>query len=235
MPQDARGLGAAKDASYFTDSDEQLGWWYGNHEATDGASAFHGVWRFDDYYTPIDPAAGPTSIIGSARLIVKDSSIANHPFFGFTRTHRAALVEWAKQECVVTNHFSFALLSLLAKIKNVHLRSLLIPIVVGEHSPVRDGYAYHSHPHLLSKLVIDLGVSTNEISPLPFTEHFIDILFCANESVAYSIGVLGVGNEALLVPEYGAVEEAFSPHFHSAIYRPFLRANVEEESGYTAP
>lgn len=187
-------------------------------------------WAFEDFYAPLDPSRGPRNSTQAARDLVASCGIESHAFFDFARREKTALEEWAKQECIVTNHFSLALLSLVASIKNVHIRSLLMPVIAGEHSKIRDGRAVRSHPHLLSKLVRDLAIQEEHVRPASFTTEFIDVLFSAGESEAYRLGVLGIGNEALLVPEYGAVEKAFAHHYPSDLYAPFLRANIEEDT-----
>lgn len=191
-------------------------------------------WIFDDYFAPLQAPIALPQFIERSREIVAKSAIESHPFFSLARENPSALNEWTKQECVITNHFSLALLAMMASITNVHVRSLLMPVVAGEHSPIRHGRAYGSHPNLLAKLVTDLKIDPASITPLPFTATFVSQLFATGRSLPFWLGVLGVGNEALLVPEYGAVRVAFGFHHPSKVYRPFLTANIEEDSQHSA-
>jgi hypothetical protein len=189
-------------------------------------------WSFDKHFrsaqqNAADAAQFPAII--EARLLLSRCEIGEHKFFSYAANHREALMWWTSQEAVITNHFSQVLFRLLSTIENVHVRSILAPVVVGEHSALREGIAYGSHPHLLSKLVVDIGIDPNSVVPLPMTVAFANALEGCVKEIPYALGFLGVGNEAMLVPEYTAIEAAFSRHYPRDVYRPFLRANIEED------
>ena len=116
-------------------------------------------WTFKDHFEPPrlrdDQELDPT--IQAARAYLALAAIDHHPFFHIAIGNREALQIWAAQESVITNYFSQTLFSMMALIKNVHLRSVLLPVAVGEHSALKGGQAVGSHPHLLAKLVIDIG------------------------------------------------------------------------------
>lgn len=187
-------------------------------------------WKFLDYYQPAVAHPVAASAINFGRDLVSRCEIASHPFFASARQEMRFLKEWASQECVVTNHFSLALLAMIARVKNVHVRSMLLPVVAGEHSKLKEGVAFSSHPYLLSKLVDDLNIDRASIAPRVCTKQFIDVLMSVDKTVPYIIGVLGVGNESLLIPEYEAVHRAFDQHFDPNMHGPFLSANIAEDS-----
>lgn len=193
------------------------------------------TWSFNDFFDQLpiveDHIKSHPAIV-AGRNILSQAQIGNHAFFAFACKNRRALEIWAMQESVITNHFSQILFYLLSQVRNVHLRAVLMPVAAGEHSPVRNGIAYNAHPHLLSKLCKDLNIDVSTIVPLPFTLAFAQLLTDCTKSLLYAFGVLGIGNEALLVPEYTAVERAFSCHYPSEVYRRFLRANIEEDKSH---
>jgi Iron-containing redox enzyme len=193
-------------------------------------------WKFADFFNPLPFAAMPElppAFIIDGRIALESSTIENHPFFEFAAVNKAALVCWVSQEVVITNLFAQVLFNLLSKIENVHLRSIVTPVAAGEHSSLRSGVAYGSHPHLLSKLALDVGLTPTEVKPLNFTVEFAHALSSSTDDLAFSLGFLGIGNESLLVPEYTAVEAAFEKHFSREVYRPFLRANIEEDKAHS--
>lgn len=193
------------------------------------------AWAFRDFFESLptgSPSPCSARTVESARSIVAEAKIGAHPFFRYASDRREALCVWSAQECVITNHFSQVLFYLLSTMNNVHLRSLLAPVVMGEHGRLRDGIAHGAHPHLLSKLAIDMGLDVHSIHPLPFTINFADALSAATASTVQAVGIFGMSNEAFLVSEYGAVADCFARHFPPNIWRPFLRANIEEDHGH---
>jgi len=194
-----------------------------------------GDWKFEEYFSALDNKHADTNnaVILQARRILNDCEISKHQFFVTARKNSNALRVWAAQEAVITNHFSQVLLCFLSQVKNVHIRSLLMPVIAGEHSEIKKGLAYGSHPNLLAKLVQDLGISTSEIRPIECTVQFANALDRSTLNWFEGLGFLGIGNEAMLVPEYEAVETAFAHHFERSIYRPFLRANIEEDKSHS--
>jgi hypothetical protein len=191
-------------------------------------------WKFEDYFGKLSVTATSDFCSADILKILADNSIEKHQFFDLAKSKKCFLTEWVKQECIVTNHFSLALLCFLASIKNVHLRSLLMPVVTGEHSKLRDGVAFGSHPYLLAKLAADLSIDSMAVKPEQFTIDFIETLFSETKSTAYRLGLLGIGNEALLIPEYTAVRDVFALHYDRKLFRPFLTANIEEDSQHAS-
>jgi len=193
-------------------------------------------WKFDDHFNKISTSLEDVDTHASivlGRQVLEMSAIHGHPFFQLARRHRTALLIWAAQECVITNHFSQVLFGLMSLIKNVHVRSLITPVVTGEHSAVKQGKAFGSHPHLLSKLIEDIGLQGELVTPLAPTIEFADFLSSSTRNLFYGLGALGIGNESMLIPEYLQIENAFSKHFPRRIYRPFLRANIEEDKEHS--
>lgn len=188
-------------------------------------------WTFADYFEPPNFVDQPELdlTIKTARAYLASAAIDRHPFFQKALGNIDALALWAAQESVITNHFSQTLFAMMALIKNVHLRSVLLPVVAGEHSALKKGRAVGSHPHLLAKLVVDIGISPDAVRPSPPTIRFGEVLTDSLQSLPRALGCLGIGNEAMLIPEYTAVEKLFSELYPRELYRPFLRANIEED------
>jgi hypothetical protein len=190
-------------------------------------------WKFAESFAPLRQARNNEAITKASSYLA-DAQIKEHRFFQFAATHRSAMLLWTSQEVVTSNAFSQVLFALYATLKNVNLRSFLLPVVVGEHSKLKDGIAFNSHPYLLSKLCIDIGLEPEKIKPLDCTRAFIQALAQACTNNLYGLGLIGIGNEKMLIEEYSAVEVAFSTHFPAHIYKPFLRANIEEDSQHSA-
>jgi hypothetical protein len=184
-----------------------------------------------EYFEPLR-LDGDRSFLEAAQAIERAAKIESHPFFSIASSDRQALVLWAGQEAVVTNPFSQLLLRVISSIKNVHVRSILMPVVHGEHSPVRDGIAERSHPWLIWRLCRSLGIS-DVIQPTRAVVEFIGVLEQACTNPMRALGTFGVGNELMLLAEYRAVEACFDAAASDADYREFLRANIEEDEGHT--
>jgi hypothetical protein len=181
-----------------------------------------------DYFEPL-PENPDRSFVEEAGAIERRAKIENHRFFDIAKNSRQAMVLWASQEAIVTNPFSQILFRLISNIKNVHVRSILLPVVHGEHSTVRKGTADKSHPWLIWRLCRSLGISEKEIKPTKAIIEFIKVLELSAENPMRGLGVLGIGNELMLLAEYRAVEKCFDSACPDADYRDFLHANIGED------
>ncbi|MGY4319213.1 iron-containing redox enzyme family protein [Bradyrhizobium sp. JR3.5] len=171
--------------------------------------------------------------VAEAEAIERRARIEAHPFFEYAKGHPDALALWASQEAVVTNPFSQVLLRVIAGIPNVHVRSLLMPVVHGEHSPVRAGIADHSHPWLVWNLCRSVGLSSAAVKVTDAVASFIEALEQTEADPMRALGALGVGNEQMLLAEYRAVEACFDAALPSADYRSFLHANIGEDETHS--
>ena len=169
------------------------------------------------------------SFVDIAAKIERDARIEDHLFFSVAKNRRDAMVLWASQEVIVTNPFSQILFQLIGNVRNVHIRSILIPIVGGEHSKVKQGTATKSHPWLIWKLCRSMGIQSADIKPTKAIVDFIEVLATSVENPMYGLGVLGIGNELMLLAEYKAVESCFDLAFPEAEYKDFLHANIGED------
>src|SRR5436190_2360794 len=93
-------------------------------------------WSFAECFRPLPPKRVSEAIAEASRQLCR-ADIAQHPFFSFARESKDAIVRWTMQEVVVTNAFSQALFALYATIRNVHIRSFLLPVLTGEHSAIK--------------------------------------------------------------------------------------------------
>lgn len=185
-----------------------------------------------DYFSPL-PLHPNQDFVHAAERLEREAKIEEHPFFAVARQSREALILWATQEAVVTNPFSQVLFQVIGNIKNVHVRSILMPVVTGEHSPVRNGVADTSHPWLIWRLCRSLGIDENNIRVTRAVADFIHTLESAVNNPMRALGILGVGNELMLLAEYGAIEACFDAMFPQAEYKDFLHANIGEDEMHT--
>jgi hypothetical protein len=191
-----------------------------------------GAYTIREYFDPI-PSNLDGSFIEFAEKLERDARVEDHPFFSAAKRSRQLLVLWAGQEAIVTNPFSQILFRVIGSIRNVHVRSLLLPVVGGEHSAVRKGIAEKSHPWLIWRLCVSLGLSEQEITPTKAVVEFIHALEATEENPMRALGALGVGNEQMLLAEYRAVEACFDMACPDADYRDFLHANIAEDETHT--
>jgi Iron-containing redox enzyme len=186
-----------------------------------------------DYFEPVLGNLD-RAFVKTAEAIERNAKIEDHPFFTVAKQNRKALVLWASQEALVTNPFSQVLFRVISNIKNVHVRSILLPVVHGEHSAVRNGTAEKSHPWLIWRLCRSLGISEVRIEPTKALIEFVQVLERAADDPMRALGVLGIGNELMLLAEYRAVEVCFDAACPDADYRDFLHANIGEDEVHTA-
>jgi hypothetical protein len=189
--------------------------------------------NFDDlkiaeYFEPLKENPD-RSFVEVANKIERDAKIETHPFFETAKNSREALILWTSQEAIVTNPFSQILFQLIGNVKNVHVRSILMPVVGGEHSKVKAGTASKSHPWLIWKLCGSLNLKAKDIKPTKAIIDFIKVLADSAENPMYGLGVLGIGNELMLLAEYTAIESCFDNACPDADYRDFLHANIGED------
>jgi len=185
-----------------------------------------------EYFQPV-LTTGDRSFVSDAEAIERKAAIENHEFFAIAMNSREALKFWAAQEAIVTNPFSQILLHVIGGIKNVHIRSILMPVVAGEHSPIRNGIAGRSHPWLIWKLCRSLSLEEVDIFPSRAVSEFIATLESTVDEPMRALGALGIGNELMLLSEYKAVESCFEKAAPDAEYRDFLRANIGEDEEHT--
>lgn len=169
-----------------------------------------------------------------AQSIADDSGLTNHPFFVTAKESPDLLRLWVSQEAMVTGPFTQLLLLAAGQISNVHLRARFMEVVNGEHNHMRDGLALHSHPWLLYQLCNSLGIAVKDVRPLPPTLRFLESVCSEMHDLLLTLGVLGVGNERLLLTEYAAILECFDACLPDAHHEPFLRANITEDTTHSS-
>jgi hypothetical protein len=159
-----------------------------------------------------------------------DAHIEDHDFFNLATGNRQLISIWVAQELFVTNPFAILLLGLARRLENVHLRSLVVAVAAGEHSLPKSGVAVGSHPWLLFTLAKSMNIDLDTKVELRGTRAFLATLesSCERSTIA-AVGALGVGNEALLVPEYGRMLEVFKASWPEVGAEKFLNANINED------
>ncbi len=185
-----------------------------------------------EYFCPINIPEIPLLILEAEKLD-QILMIPKHPFFSAAKINPKALEFWVTQEAVVTNPFSQILFKVIARIDNVHIRSTLMPVVVGEHSIVRQGVATGSHPWLIWKLCNSIGLDYEDIVPSNAVKNFLETLESTIDNPMKALGALGIGNERILILEYRAIEECFDNLFPDADYKGFLHANILEDESHS--
>jgi len=184
--------------------------------------------NMSEYFEPLKENPD-RSFVEVANAIERKARIESHPFFEAAKNNRDAMILWTSQEAIVTNPFSQILFQLIGNVKNVHVRSILMPVVGGEHSKVKEGTATKSHPWLIWKLCRSLGIEAKDIKSTSAIIDFIKVLADSADNPMYGLGVLGIGNELMLLAEYSAVEKCFDSACPDADYKDFLHANIEED------
>ncbi len=201
--------------------------------AFDVFASLHHDWDAPQFFLP-PTSVGISPDILEARAMADQSGVAQHEFFRIAQSSPDLLRLWTSQEAVVTGPFSQMLLLLASRIKNVHSRAKFLEVIEGEHGNVRDGVAYHSHPWLLYRLCVSVDLDLAAVRPLQPTLKFLAALADSFEHMEVALGVLGIGNERMLLSEYATVERCFDACMPNAEYRAFLRANVDEDEMHSA-
>ena len=174
-------------------------------------------------YRPLHP------IIGQAVSYLEGCGVEKHPFFDLAVKQPLALKTWAEQEMIVSSNFSQALAEWISTIDNCHVRTLVMPVLAGEHHELTKGKASKAHPALAERLCISMGTVLDSTVALSPTVSFLDAMFGAAEKTIFGAGFLGMGNERMLIPEYSAVSAAFQVAWPAADFASFLDANIKED------
>ncbi|WP_158710071.1 iron-containing redox enzyme family protein [Streptomyces katrae] len=177
---------------------------------------------------PLHPA------VEEASRLVPESGVERHPFFALAGASRPALEFWVTQELFVTGVFAQLLGLTSSALVNVHQRARFNLVLQGEHGGVKDGVARASHPWLLHKLAHSMGIVPDSVTPAEPTYEFLRDLASSMSSPISALGALGVGNEQMLVPEYGAVKSAFENAAPDVDHGDFLNANIYEDTEHSA-
>ena len=180
------------------------------------------------WFKPVVDLPWPDAV-RRALQFADECGIAQHRFFEVAAKSPDALRIWVSQELAVTGPFSLELLHLATTLPNVHLRSMLMEVVMGEHSKVVNGCASRSHPWLLNRLRESIGLRWADVHVLPETELFLARLQSWRGHPLAALAALGVGNERLILSEYGAVKSCFDACWRDSDYRSFLDANIHED------
>lgn len=202
------------------------------------------AWDYWAHFEPVGRGHYGGNEIEQAQEYLKARDIGTHPFFAYAAQKPEALKLWVAQEARITNLFSQTMFALLANTQNVNMRSLLLPVAIGEHSKVEwNGQAERSHPALLAELCsrvgVHLGVRDAKIDgtdyegmPYPLTpaaDRFFQAMTESISSFPYALGFLGVGTEELIHDEYSAIKTSFKSAFGEEFNTDFLDSNINED------
>lgn len=164
----------------------------------------------------------------------EDARVDEHPFFDYATSSAPALTLWAEQEYFTSATFSQVLALWVSTIDNFHIRTMVMPVLTGEHYVDVSDAARRCHPNLARNLCLSLGLDISSSTAIEPTLNFIDAMQASALSPLFGAGFLGVGNERMLVPEYGAVKACFVQCLPNADFRPFLDANIEDDKWHHA-
>ncbi|MDI1463223.1 iron-containing redox enzyme family protein [Catellatospora sp. KI3] len=191
-------------------------------------------WHYDEWFAPVAGDVSHPAIIESITY-VDESRIQDHPFFAAAGVSRDILRLWVSQELIVTNPFAQLLMNLAASLGHVHIRSMIMQIARGEHGPLRDRVAPLAHPWLLHQLGGSVGLTPGDVTPFAETVEFLrEIESACATSPLTAVGVLGMGSERLLIPEYTAIKGAFETGWPDCDFRRFLDANITEDEQHAS-
>ncbi|WP_234536378.1 iron-containing redox enzyme family protein [Streptomyces sp. R39] len=191
------------------------------------------AWDYESRFVPVETST-LHPVVELASRLVPDSGIEDHPFFRVAAGSRKALEFWVTQELFVTGVFAQLLNLTASAVVNVHQRARLNLVIQGEHGGVRKGAARASHPWLLHRLRESMGIPQEAVTVAAPTHTFLRALAGFMDTPVNALGGLGVGNEQMLVPEYGAVKQAFESAAPDADYAEFLHANIDEDTAHSA-
>jgi hypothetical protein len=155
--------------------------------------------------------------------------IDTHQFFELASSSKETLQVWAEQELITSSCFSQVITEWFATINNCHIRSKVMDVLVGEHSPIENGLATRCHPYLAEMLCRSLGSDLVAIKTLEPTRNFIREMEDSAARPLAGAGFLGIGNEKMLIPEYSAIRRVFHRVWPEAECDPFLDANIEDD------
>lgn len=186
----------------------------------------YGEWFDRPIVSPLHP------VTREAEAYLFGRNIRNHEFFQVASRSPNALRLWVTQELVVTGEFAKQLHLIAGRINNTHLRAMVDEVAAGENGALNqtEGVAPNSHPTLLDALRESMGISRDEVTPLPETVEFLRILEQECTTPLRGVAALGVGNEKMIPEEYGAVMTSFEACLPDARFRAFLMANIAEDS-----
>jgi hypothetical protein len=196
--------------------------WIASKRATSAAYDYA-----DWFMPPRDHEQHPT--VTAAMAYADDSAVESHDFWRLADESRDVLSAWVTQELVVTGAFAQCVLRLGSTINNVHLRAMFMVVAEGEHGRVREGVATRSHPWLLHRLADSMAIRPHDVQPLDETIDFLEYLTDAVSDPIVGLAVIGVGNERLILPEYGAAKQSFAKCWPDSKYLDFLDANIHED------
>jgi pyrroloquinoline quinone (PQQ) biosynthesis protein C len=185
-------------------------------------------WQYDVWFAPPRNVTRHPAVSEALRY-ASDRRIDSHPFFRKASKSKQALELWVSQELIVTGAFSQILLRVCAMIENVHVRTMVMEVVDGEHGPLRAGMAGASHPWLLHQLGESIGLAPASVQILAETEEFLAALETKAREPLTGVAAVGVGNERLILPEYAAVKRCFDACWPGSEYRAFLDANINDD------
>jgi hypothetical protein len=86
---------------------------------------------------------------------------------------------------------------------------------------------------LIWQLCKSVGLNEKSIVVTEAVAAFIQTLENSARSPMRALGVLGIGNERMLIAEYRAIESCFDIALPSADYKNFLHANICEDESHT--
>lgn len=174
------------------------------------------------------------------RGLVKRHALLNHSFLEAARQGRLRLPElrlFAVQEMFVSVAFPAMMAEVVCKIP-YRFEAIRYPLIVNmfEESGERD--SSQSHPRLLRKLALSLGVEEHEIDhadPLPETSDYLDQLFalCRSRTYIEGLAAIGYGNEYLVLFEYPVFKKACKAIGCSPEVLQFFDANIHADVEHT--
>src|SRR5215469_9780630 len=167
--------------------------------------------------------------IREAESYLTEVAIDRHQFFECAAKQPEYLQLWAEQELIVSSLFSQSLAEWIGRLDNCYVRRVVLSVLVGEHGEGSLG-ATGAHPVLAESMCVSLGTKLDRIVASPATVEFVAEMKTATRHVMFGAGFLGIGNERMLIPEYSAAMRCFEIILPKASYKPFLLANIHEDS-----
>jgi pyrroloquinoline quinone (PQQ) biosynthesis protein C len=155
------------------------------------------------------------TLVSQMKNLVKKHKVLNHPFLDAARQGRSTLEAmqlFAIQEMFVSLAFPTMMAKVISKIPP-RLESARYPLVVNLYEEAGQNNPTNSHPNLLRKLAMELGVEDERLrgaTPLNETTQYLNQLFelCEDPNYLCGLAAIGFGNEFLVLFEYPPLRKA---------------------------
>ena len=187
-----------------------------------------------------DTKVGIGDAVSHFRRFVKEHRLLRHRFLAAAREgqlHVSDLRVFAVQEMFVSVAFPAMMAEVVCRIP-YRREELRYPLIANMFEEAGERDPGESHPALLRRLAISLGVAECDIelaNPIPETDEYLKRLFalCRNRSYVEGLAAIGYGNEYLVLFEYPVFKKACARLGYADDVLRFFDANIQADVEHT--